>query len=451
MGDTIFHNRLFFNKVVLVIICVFCTVRLFAQSPAFPGAEGFGKYTTGGRGGRVLLVENLNDSGPGSLRDAIAKDFPRIIVFKVSGNIALNSPLVIAHGDLTIAGQSAPGDGICLKNYVLKVKASNVIIRYIRSRMGDEAQQEDDCLTILRQKDIIVDHCSFSWGTDEVVTCYDNENFTLQYCIISESLNESVHAKGNHGYGGIWGGNKASFHHNLLACHASRNPRFCGARYHQQSNKEWVDFRNNVIFNWGHNNVYGGEKGNHNMVNNYFKAGPASKKSTIGQLVNPSFPFGKFFLNGNYIEGFPEVSQENSLGVKGADIKEVLLQEPFEVDTSWSTTARTAYEKVLQTVGMSLARDDADRRIIAEVRSGQPDAGVNKNGIINSQTDVGGWPALSSTQAPLDSDRDGIPDYWELEHGLDPQDPNDQNLYSLSPIYTNIEIFLNEIIENHEL
>lgn len=412
---------------------------------AFPGAEGFGKFTTGGRGGKVLIVDNLNDSGPGSLREAVRQKYPRIIVFNISGTIALESPLKINTGDVTIAGQTAPGDGICIKNYPLIISASNVILRYFRVRMGDEEKQQEDSFGALRQKNIIVDHCSFSWGTDEVATTYDNENFTMQWCIISESLNKSVHTKGEHGYGGIWGGKGASFHHNLLAHHKSRLPRFCGSRYHKEPDKEIVDFRNNVIYNWKSNNAYAGEEGQHNIVNNYYKPGPSTSKSSKSQILNPWSPYGSFYVEGNFMAGSPEVTNDNRKGVKADHPDSCLIAQPVEVVNINTQSAIDAYDEVLAHAGASLVRDAIDKRIINETTNGTATYGLLNDGIIDTQSMVGGWPELKTYNIKTDTDKDGMPDDWEKKNGLNPNDGNDHAQYILNKTYTNIEVYINDL------
>lgn len=419
------------------------------QSLAFPGAEGFGKYTKGGRGGRVIVVTNLKDDGPGSLRDAIQKKEARIITFAVSGTIELESSLDVNHGDLTIAGQSAPGGGITLKNFPLKIKANNVIVRYIRSRMGDERQAQDDAMSAIRTKNVIIDHCSLSWATDECGSFYDNENFTLQYCVLSESLNKSVHEKGEHGYGGIWGGMGASFLYNLLSDHNSRNPRFNGARYHKMPEKELADFRNNVVYNWKGNSAYAGEEGNYNLVNNYYKPGPATGDKNI-RFVQPYSPFGKFYVAGNVMEGNAIQTKDNSQGVhpKGDGDFE-LLHQALEVVQVQTFSANDALQLVLKEAGASKSRDEIDLRILEEVRTGKETFGTN--GIIDSQAQVGGWPKLKSMPAPKDSDLDGMPDDWEVKNGLDPNSAADSHQFNLDLDYTNVEVYLNSLVSKQIL
>lgn len=455
------------DKTVAVLILLLSSLGLFAQTPAFPGAEGGGMYVTGGRGGVVLFVDNLNDSGPGSLRKAVETEGPRIVVFRVSGNIELKEPLIITNDDLTIAGQTSPGDGICLKNYGIRLEADNVIIRFIRIRPGDSSGEENDAITGHRNSNILIDHCSFSWANDEVASLYDNTHFTLQWCIISESLFHSVHHKGDHGYGGIWGGLNASFHHNLISDHSSRNPRFCGPRYSRKPENEKVDFRNNVIYNWGFNSVYGGEEGSYNMVNNYFKPGPATTKNVRSRIldltqafydpaVNPdTLHAGWFFIEGNFMEGNPTVTENNWKGgvqCKGIDegikARSRLLQ-PVVHESVQSTDAKTAFRDVLKNAGASLVYDLVDRRVIQETETGLEKYGATFDsggkGIIDSQTDVGGWPELKSSKPPKDSDNDGMPDDWERKNKLNPARA-DNNEYTLDKGYTNIEMYINSLV-----
>lgn len=417
----------------------------FSQQLAFPGAEGFGRFASGGRGGQVIAVTNLNDNGPGSLRAAIKKSGPRTIAFRVSGTIALESDLEITDGDITIAGQTAPGDGICLRNYPLIISADNIIIRYLRIRLGDAARQQADAISCLGQKNIIIDHCSLSWGIDEVASFYDNENATVQWCIISESLHNSIHKKGPHGYGGIWGGKGASFHHNLIAHHSSRNPRFNGSRTHGKPQKEVVDFRNNVIYNWGANSSYGGEAGNQNVVANYYKAGPGTQDKD--RIVEPWDAKGKWYVAENFVFGYPDITADNwDGGVQGKFWKRVRVDAPHPAAAVETQSAESAYELVLANGGANFPkRDSVDLRVIAEVASGTATYGGKwgaGSGIIDSQRDVGGWPTLRSAAAPVDEDRDGMADDWERAHGLDPANPQDHNLDFNGDGYTNLEKYL---------
>lgn len=435
---------------------------------AFPGAEGFGKDVTGGRGGKVYYVTSLEDNErtEGTLRYALSKSGARIIMFKVSGTIILKSDLKITRGNVTIAGQTAPGDGITLRDYTTFIDADNVIIRFLRFRMGDKAEQQNDALWGRRHKNIIIDHCSLSWSTDECGSFYDNEYFTLQWSILSESLRISVHDKGEHGYGGIWGGRGASFHHNLLADHDSRNPRFCGSRYSNRPDDELIDHRNNVIFNWGGNSAYAAEGGSYNMINNYYKAGPASSnKDRIiqpyadnGGNSQPAGTYGIFYVNGNYMTASSSTTANNKNGIdvhstitnQGLNVDDITVDKQFTFQTTTTHTAEKAYEKVLSYVGASLKRDAVDIRIIDDVTTGTPTymTGGNgsKNGLIDTQDHVGGWPTLNSTAAPADTDEDGMPDEWETANSLNPNDPTDAQLKTVDGLYPNLEVYLNSLV-----
>jgi hypothetical protein len=437
-------------KNYFLIAFLFSSCFCVAQQLAFPGAEGFGKYASGGRGGAVYIVDNLNDSGPGSFREAVKKKGPRIITFAISGNIELESPISINNNDLTIAGQTAPGDGICIKNFPVLISADNVIIRFMRFRLGNERAAESDAFGGTKQNNIMIDHCSVSWSTDECASFYRNSNFTMQWCIVSESLNESVHHKGAHGYGGIWGGHNATFHHNLLANHNSRLPRFSGSSTTPNDpTKELVDFRNNVVYNWMSNNTYGGEKGRYNMVNNYYKPGPATSKSRITQIVNPSAPYGKFFIEGNCFYNNTSVSKDNWKGVKiEHTLDSVRTAQEFKIEPLPTQSAEDAFEDVLKYAGASYKRDAVDERIIEEVRTGKSTNGKLKNGIIDSQADVGGWPVLKAIPGEADTDNDGLPDAWERSKNLNPSDAADASATAKASSYTNIELYMNELVNN---
>jgi len=447
------------KRSLIISAFLICTASsLVAQLPAFPGAEGYGRYVTGGRGGDVWYVTNLDDSvtkpPEGSLRWALNKKGPKTIVFAVSGTIDLRRRLNISEGNVTIAGQTAPGDGICIRGETVSVEADNVIIRYIRFRCGNATPGEEpkDALSCIRKKNIIVDHCSMSWSVDEAGSFYDNENFTLQWCIISESLYDAGHPKGEHGYGGIWGGKGASFHHNLLASHTSRLPRFCGARYHPSTREtELVDFRNNVIFNWGFNSSYGGEMGHQNMINNYYKAGPATRKQVRYRIVEPWDTTGRWYVSGNKVNGSREISSDNwAGGVQGdyAGHAAIRAETPFPAAAVKTTSAKQAYRAVLKNAGAILPRPDSiDLRIIRETITGEcayGDSYGSGTGIIDTQHSVGGWPLLKTYDVQPDSDSDGMPDKWELKHGLNPSDPEDRNTVAKSG-YTMLEEYLNGI------
>ena len=452
---------------VLVVILFFATS--WSQQLAFPTAEGYGKYSKGGRGGDVYEVTNLNDSGQGSLRAAIEASGPRTVVFRVSGTITLESPLSIKNPFITIAGQTAPGDGISIRRHPINIGADHVIIRYLRVRLGDESGEDYDAISSRYCKHLIVDHVSASWSVDECVSIYHCDSITVQWCIISESMYGSNHIKGHHGFGGIWGSNYGTYHHNLIASHSSRNPRFasgCGN----------TDYRNNVVYNWGYQSTYGGEKQqkgntkfnftNINMVANYYKPGPATRPGEVSyRIASPSFrsdeDHGMWYIAENIMEGNKDVSKDNWNG--GVQTKmatdKIKMEEPWPSMPINQQTAKEAYKIVLDNAGSILPkRDVIDERILKNARNGnatyegksykkeQEVADKSKTtGIIDTQVDVGGWPELKSTPAPLDTDHDGMPDEWETKNNLNPKNADDRNKVGPDG-YTMLEKYLNSII-----
>ncbi|MBR1957647.1 MAG: fibronectin type III domain-containing protein [Tidjanibacter sp.] len=443
---------------------------------AFPGAEGGGMYTTGGRGGKVLHVTNLNDNGEGSFRWAVSQSGARTIVFDVAGTIHLKSDISIRQGNLTIAGQTAPGGGICIAGGTVNVSASNIIIRYVRFRLGDEGAVSDGSDTTWGRynSDIILDHCSMSWSIDEVSSYYANKNFTMQWCLLAEALNDSKHNKGNHGYGGIWGGRNASFHHNLLAHNNSRNPRFDHPEVYGNyvaTHRGNSDYRNNVVYNWGDNSTYGGEGAAWNVVGNYYKPGPASKQrkyfvdaNGIYSSSKTDYGYATMYVSGNYHAGTyaTAINSDNWSGIYLHDgstpsnynswkstaqlpIRKNDTQQCFTT----THTVQKAFEQVLAHVGASHRRDSVDERIVGEAKSGKATYG---NGIINSQSTVGGWPTLSASAEELarvkDTDGDGMPDWFESEVGTDKNSAADGNHTTLDKEgrYTNLEIYLHYLV-----
>ncbi|WP_261511883.1 pectate lyase family protein [Chryseobacterium paludis] len=457
----------------ILTIGIVCSIQILVDAQnvlSFPGAEGFGQYTTGGRGGKVYFVTKTTDDGSdGTLRYALNQKGPKYIVFKTGGTIYLQSPLRIKEGNVTIAGQTAPGDGITIANYETFVAADNVIIRYMRFRMGDQKKFEGDAFGARFIKNLIVDHCSMSWSTDETVSIYVNEKTTLQWCLIAESLRNSVHQKGAHGYGGIAGGKFASFHHNIYAHHDSRNPRlgeYAGSKF---ALTDLTDFRNNVIYNWGHNNIYGGEGMNVNLINNYYKPGPATmtrqRITAIDKNEKPQTEvyniWGKYYINGNVMEGNPEITKDNwtegvfaqmkpTYNLTDKDKNSIKINQPHDIENNIKThSAKEAYEKTLQFGGASLVRDAIDRHVLQDIKNGSFTYKGSKgstNGIIDSQTDVGGFPDLKPGKYLSDSDNDGMPDEWEIKNKINPKIAN-ANGRDLDKNYDNIEIYMNDIVQ----
>ena len=477
------------GMMLLLTGCIAATAQT-EKLPAFPGAEGFGRYVTGGRGGKVLHVTNLNDSGSGSLRWCLQQTGTKTIVFDVSGTIHLQSALNIP-SNTTIAGQTAPGDGICVADYPCSIKGNNVIVRYMRFRLGNKNVTKDgadgwDGFGGFDQMDWMIDHCSVSWSIDECLSVLGNKNTTVQWCMVAQSLVNSGHSKGAHGYGGNWGGSGASFHHNLIVHHTSRTPRL-GPRPTTQLD-ERMDMRNNVIYNFGSNGCYGGEGMNVNIVNNYYKPGPGSptgdkakRIAGIGIRTNsyiatyPAYApalhlWGKYYVTGNVNSKYSDVTSDNwtygiynQIDASGCDDTytqatkdSIKIDEPIDFVLTTTHTAQKAYEKVLDYVGASLHRDTFDQLMVSDVRNNTATytgSGLSK-GFINSQddnkpagagSDWSAWPTLNSTTAPTDTDGDGMPDEWEDAHGLNKNDASDGNAIGEGG-YTNVEIYLNSLV-----
>ncbi len=465
-------------------------------------------------------VTNLNDNGPGSLREAVKGDKAKTVVFDVGGVIALEEELKIG-ANTTIAGQTAPSPGITLRYYTVRPAGDNIIIRFIRVRRGQERDVNDsaDAIWAREYTGMILDHCSFSWSIDEVASCYDMNNFTMQWCTIAESLNNAGHGKGAHGFGGIWGGKLASFHHNLLAHVTNRAPRFNGARYDWAgytenklySEYKWenavqaenVDFRNCVMFNWGDSNgCYGGPGGGQiNIVNNYYKGGPATPDSKANRVTQVSVGdegngtieklrglASRYYISGNTTEthggkithnrdwdgvdydegtytldGEPYTADPNAyydaphVTIDGVSCVKIRMEEPCPTGEVTTHDAATAFSKVLDYAGASLYRDGVDARYKREVTSGNPEyigSVTGEEGLIDLVADVEGYTeanfGTSSRPAGFDSDGDGMPDDWEIANGLNPDDPGDGNDKKLDTKgwYTNLEVYLSNVVEN---
>lgn len=463
-----------------------------AEIPAFPGAEGGGKYSFGGRGGRVIVVTSLEDSGPGTLREACEQGGPRIIVFNVAGIIRLKTPLIIRAPYITIAGQSAPGDGVCVAGETVWIDTHDVVVRFMRFRRGETfVGRRDDAIGGNPIGNIMMDHISASWGLDENMSIYRHMyddgtgkqavklgtvNITIQNSIFSEALDTW-----NHAFGSTLGGENCSFMRNLWANNAARNPSI-----------GWngiFNFANNVVYNWVHRSVDGGDyTAQYNIINNYFKPGPATPvnqpiryrllKPESGRSKLNFMVFGRAYVEGNIVEGNDKVTNDNWAGgvqfynkdgslASGNDYEEYMLRsrvsKPLPMAEMNIISAKETYNLVLENAGATLpVRDAVDKRIVKEVRDGKPTPLKNvklpdyefehrrlpkdsyKIGIITDISQVGGYPEYKG-KPYKDSDNDGIPDDVEKKMGLNPNDPKDSAQITESG-YSNIEIYLNSLV-----
>lgn len=456
--------KLLSRALVLTLTGFFLPGPVFAEEPlAFPGAEGFGRFSRGGRGGDVYHVTTIQDAGPGSLREGIrSANGPRTIVFDTSGTIELKSKLVLDKSFITVAGQTAPGDGVALKDFTFQIKhATNVIIRYLHLRLGDEhkgmgAKGGDDAFNTEDVDQLMVDHCSLSWAIDGTHDLRRGGNFTLQWCILSEALNHSLHNKGSHAMCASYRepSDNITLHHNLFSTCRDRHPTLGSAN---DAPQYIVDLRNNLIYNWSDGGTANFCDHFINCVNNVWRPGPATDKRKLPIAMKGGQPsMARGHMEGNVFEGRDDLTRDNYAALdfhrwlkpdsnykyRGtlADWKTAKAAE-LGSNAPQTQSADQAAELVLIHAGASLHRDAVDKRVIENVRN-------HRGKVIDSQAEVGGWPELHSNPAPLDSDGDGMPDAWEKAHGLNPHDPGDRNGKAGQDGYTNLERYLNSLCPN---
>ena len=502
------------KRVLLLLSLTALAMGLSAQKAplkAFPTARGFGKYVSGGRGGQVVEVTTLADSGEGSLRWALTEAGKEnaVIVFRVSGVIEIGPnpkrpserSIRAQLKNVTIAGQTAPGEGILLRGGKLNLNGSqNVIIRNIRSRLGvlelerqegegDEAYRkrcfiDGGAIGIENASHVIIDHCCFGWSGEENMTMYDNHFTTVQWCIVHEGLYNAGHKKGVRGYGCQWGGSPATFHHNLLVSNDSRSGRINGASNAQGDRNVFLEYVNNVNFNWGRpNSCYGGENeagpySSHecNFVGNYYKPGPACPSASDTYFIELSAARkgkalngpSKWYIAGNEMEGRSSASANNWLainnktGYDSAEMRSATLLEPspaytrlanatiddYDLYKTSAESAQVAYEQVLAKAG-TRHRDAIEQRLVDDVRVGMPrykGPSAHKQGIIDTPADCEGWPVDVAATPVADNDHDGMADDWERANGFDPTNPDDRNVAASAEGYTALEIYLNSLM-----
>ena len=450
------------------LVSFFCTALAPAGDlPAFPTAEGYGRFAQGGRGGRILHVTNLNDSGPGSLRAAVEQSGPRTVVFDVGGLITLESRLIIrsTNSNLTIAGQTAPGKGICLRKYNFgMLGATNVIIRYVRVRPGNLSGMTLDGMGMASSDNCIIDHCSISWTLDEAISTRGAHNITLQRTLISEALNEAGHKKypagTQHGYAASIGGDIGSFHHNLLAHCAGRNWSLAGGLSKPKNEYAGrLDLRNNVVFNWKNRATDGGAH-EVNFVNNFYQPGPATKFFFALNAQYGGFPGSqRYFFDGNVMPGYFGLTNQTAGRTATTERGGRLPTEyspwsdtPFFESHVKTHSAYESYTNVLADVGCNFpALDEHDARVIAEVRSGSFKFKGSKTGLPglpDSQDDVGGWENYPEAHRTVDwdTDGDGLPDDWEKRAGLNPKSAADASVDRDGDGYPNLEEYLGSLV-----